>query len=120
MAPLIDIVFQLLIFFMLTSAFTNPAMKLDLPKASTKDDNKTEQIVISISQTGKIMLNTTPVTLETLGYSLSALLKNEPSKAIHLQGEAQMPYEYFVQVMDIARQTGAKQILIVHEDIKKS
>ena len=43
-----------------------------------------------------------------------ALVKNE-RKSVHVRGDKEMPYKYFVQVMDKARQAGAKQINIVHE-----
>ena len=46
MAPLIDIVFLLLIFFMLSSSFLNPALKLDLPQAVKHDTNEPQQVVV--------------------------------------------------------------------------
>lgn len=120
MAPLIDVVFQLLIFFMLTSAFTHPTIKLDLPKATTKDAKENENISIVIDRQGKITLNNTAVSFENLGSSMSSMLSSAPNKAVHLQGDAQMPYELFVKVMDIARKAGAKQIHIVHSESTQS
>lgn len=115
LAPLIDVVFQLLIFFMLTSAFAHPAIKMTLPKAIASDAQENEHIAISINREGKIYLNDQSTTLKTLKSDLAALLKNVEDKAVHLKGEQDMPYKYFVEVMDIAKQAGAEHINIVHE-----
>lgn len=117
MAPLIDIVFQLLIFFMLSSSFLNPALRLDLPKAVKQDKREPEQLMISIDKSGSIFLNTRKTSIEALKELLRTEFGNQPSKkAVHLRGDKEMPYKFFVQVMDIARQAGAQQINIVHEE----
>ena len=66
MAPLIDIVFQLLIFFMLTSTFLNPAIQLKLPKAIQADARQMEKIVVSVDGKGDIFVNTQPVSFPTV------------------------------------------------------
>lgn len=119
MAPLIDIVFQLLIFFMLSSSFLNPALRLDLPKAVYQDQKVPEQTVISIDQSGTIFLNTAKTSLRELKSQLEVVFEKAKSKkSVHLRGDQNMPYKFFVEVMDIARQAGATQINIVHEDAK--
>lgn len=116
MTPMIDIVFQLLIFFMLSSSFLNPSLKLTLPKAIEQDKHEPEKIVISIDKTGSTFINTQKVARKQLKSHLETQFANEPKKAIHLRGDAEMPYKLFVEVMDIARQAGAQQINIVHEE----
>ncbi|OGW69463.1 MAG: hypothetical protein A2036_01690 [Omnitrophica bacterium GWA2_50_21] len=115
MAPLIDIVFQLLIFFMLSSSFLNPALKLNLPKAIAQDETPREKIIVSVDKKGSLFVNTAPVPMDRLQSELSAKLAKEETKAVFLRGDADMPYKLFVQVMDISRQAGAQQINIVHE-----
>ena len=115
MAPLIDVVFQLLIFFMLSSSFLTPSLRLDLPKAVSQDERKPEQIIVSVDQTGKIFLNTKAVSMEELKPSLMERLAKDSEKSIHLRGDQAMPYRFFVEVMDLARQAGARHIHIVHE-----
>jgi biopolymer transport protein ExbD len=116
MAPLIDIVFQLLIFFMLTFSFSAPSIHLELPKAVTSDKPKNENIVISLDKAGKIFVGTAPVEMAGLKNRLASELARKPASAVHLRGDAQMPYHYFVEVMDTARQAGARQIHIVHQE----
>lgn len=115
MAPLIDIVFQLLIFFMLSSSFLTPSLKLDLPQARQKDDQVPEEIVVSIEKNGTIFLNTRQITKSTLKGELETELRRDPKRAVHLRGDKEMPYQFFVETMDTARLAGARQILIVHE-----
>ena len=118
LAPLIDIVFQLLIFFMLSSSFLNPALKLSLPKAQIHDSKVPEQIVVSIDQAGKVFVNRTQVQMADLKIQLERRLSQDSKKSVHIRGDKEMPYKYFVRVMDVARQAGAKQVNIVHEEAK--
>ena len=115
MAPLIDIVFQLLIFFMLTSAFSYPIMKLDLPKAATSDPSQSKKIVISLDRAGTVSLNSQTFSLSELKSVLEKKLAEVSDKSVHIQGDEQMPYRYFVQVMDTAREAGATRINIIHK-----
>lgn len=118
MAPLIDIVFQLLIFFMLSSSFLNPALKLNLPKAQVHDSKEREQIVVSIDQMGKVFVNRIQVQIADLKAQLEQKISQDSKRSVHIRGDKEMPYKYFVQVMDLARQAGAKQVNIVHEEVR--
>jgi biopolymer transport protein ExbD len=116
MAPLIDVVFQLLIFFMLSSSFAVPALRLTLPRATIKDSPQPERLVISVDHAGQIFVNSAPVVLDNLVAVLSAhLYEGGAAQAVHIRGDADMPYGRFVQVMDAARQAGARQINILHQ-----
>ena len=115
MAPMIDIVFQLLIFFMLSSSFLAPSLKLTLPKAIQSDVREPEQVVVSADKTGNIYVNTQKVPKEQLKSQLENRFAKDSKKAVHLRGDAEMPYKFFVEIMDIARRAGAQQINIVHE-----
>jgi len=115
LAPLIDIVFQLLIFFMLTSTFASPAIKMVLPQAKTVDKLLHKNIVVSIDQKGTIFINDRVTDIESFQKRLTQVLKETDQKAIHFKGDKDMPYSLFVQVIDLAKQSGAQQINIVHK-----
>ena len=115
MAPLIDIVFQLLIFFMLSLSFFSPVLRLDLPKAAQHDKREPERVVVSVDRAGSVFINAQQVPMGQLRGHLEAKLAQDSKKAVHLRGDQEMPYRLFVQVMDFARQAGARQINIVHE-----
>lgn len=115
MAPLIDIVFQLLIFFMLSSSFLSPSMKLTLPKTAQSDPKTQERIVISVDREGNISINSDRSSLDRLQSDLAVKLASDPQKAVHIRGDKEMPYKYFVEIMGMARQAGARQVNILHE-----
>ena len=115
MAPLIDVVFQLLIFFMLSSSFVAPAMRLNLPKAVTQDNREIEKIILSIDSAGGYFLNETRVAPNDLRREIAAKLSSAKKKSIDLRGDKDVSYRFFVKAMDEARQGGASQINIVHQ-----
>lgn len=115
MAPLIDIVFLLLIFFMLTSSFLNPSLKLNLPSAKEQDPREPQRVIVSVDKSGNIFVNSEKASIETLRAQLTAKLERASEKSVHLRGDEEMHYGLFVQVMDLARQAGARQINIVHK-----
>lgn len=116
MAPLIDVVFQLLIFFMLSSSFLHPALQLTLPTAAVQDQPQPQAIVVSVAQDGAVYVNTLRTSLEALPAALQTALSRDSRKIVHLRGDSEMPYKWFVQVMDAARQAGARQMNIVHQE----
>lgn len=118
MTPMIDIVFQLLIFFMLSSSFVTPALRLTLPKAVLNDKPEAEQIVVSVDKQGDVFINTVKSSMTELKSVLEEKLARDSKKSVHIRGDQDMPYKFFVEVMDTARQAGAKQVNIVHESIK--
>ena len=115
MAPLIDVVFLLLIFFMLTSSFLQPSIPLALPKAAAADEPPPAPIFVSVDQTGAVYVNQDPVARHDFGAKLAALLEGRPDKTVNFRGDRAMPYEVFVALMAEARQAGAAQFNIVHE-----
>ncbi len=115
LAPLIDVVFQLLVFFMLTSTFANPAIKMVLPKAVSADQNDRQLIVVSVDEDLKVYIDDQPVELDAFQSRLSQVLKDKEKKSIHIRGHKDMPYERFVRLMDLSRQAGATQVNILHQ-----
>lgn len=115
MTPMIDIVFQLLIFFMLSSSFLHPSMKLTLPKAVTHDSGESEKTVITIGKSGEIYFNTHPVGSGELPNRLALL--NAKDDNVHIQGDAEVPYKKVIEVLDLVRQAGISRIHIAHQGV---
>ena len=114
-APLIDVVFQLLVFFMLTSTFANPAIKMVLPKAVTGDATSQQDIIVSVNKNGEIFINDQITHIDSFQSVMKEILEIHQKNTIHIKGDKDMPYSYFVQIMDLSRQAGAMQINIVHQ-----
>lgn len=115
MTPMIDIVFQLLIFFMLSSSFLTPALKMNLPKADSSQAPEQQRIIVSIDQSGRFFVNQEEVKQEMLKPKLAPLVARAETKAVFVRGDADMPYKYFVAAMDAARKAGATQVNVVHD-----
>jgi biopolymer transport protein ExbD len=106
-----DVVFNLLIFFMLTSTLVHPtALKLLLPKGSTQTSAK-PQTTISITADQKYYLEQQPVTLETLEALLKQKLGADPETYISLHADKSVPFETVVAVLNIAQANNYKLII---------
>jgi biopolymer transport protein ExbD len=110
-APLIDIVFQLLIFFMLTSSFImQPGIKVNLPKAVTSEVVKFENIEILITGENVTYLNGRVVTTQELETLLKQAAKRE--QTILIKADKRASLGRVVEIWDLARDLGISQINI--------
>ena len=113
MSSMTDIVFLLLIFFMLTSTMvTTNALDLVLPKAKWKTDSN-KSISISIDKDLKFYLDKTPIEEASVEAQLLAALGGDKEKPVILRAEEGVPIEKAVYVMDIANRNQIKIVLAV-------
>ena len=118
MAPLIDVVFLLLIFFMLTSSFTLPSLQVKLPTAKGQTDTSPEVILVAVDAQGSITIQGSPVPLSQFDETIRALSQGNSDRKIHSRGDQKMNYGLFVDLMDRARQIGIVQFNLVHDPKK--
>ncbi len=112
-APLIDIVFLLLVFFMLTSTFVTPeAIELELPESSSAQSSEITPITVALNQTGELSLNGTRIPLEQLQSALLPLIADNKEAPITLKSDAQTQVQQLLEVMDKIRQAGATNIAL--------
>ena len=112
-APLIDIVFLLLVFFMLTSTFLVPeAIELELPESSSASVTETMPIVVSLDKTGQLALNGEIIGLEQLQMAIEPLLKQDTESAITLKSDAHTEVQQLLKVMDEIRAAGGSNIAL--------
>jgi biopolymer transport protein ExbD len=120
MTPLIDVIFQLLVFFMITSSFTYPALQLELPKAEAEDDsNPPQSFVLSQDNSGKLFLNRKSVSMEQLVPELVAAFAGQEDPIVYFRGDKDMPYARFVDLMQATGQAGAAGFYLLHEPEQK-
>ena len=106
-----DVVFNLLIFFMLTSTLVHPtAIKLLLPKGSTQTSAK-PQTTVSITGDLKYYVEKQPVTMEELENVLKQKLGKNPEIYIALHADKSVPFENVVKVLNIAQSNNYKLII---------
>ena len=111
LTPLIDVVFLLLIFFMVSTSFTkNTQIKLDLPKANVEPlETKKDVLEISIDKEGryfvdgKSLVNTS---IETLIRMLTPIVQENKDISVVISADANTPYQSVVTAMDATSQLG--------------
>jgi len=112
-APLIDIVLLLLVFFMLTANFiTQPGIKITLPKAKTSKPQEEENIIVFITEDNKIFLNDREIDIDELKDALEEELKTAEKKIVILKADEKINLGLAVKVMDIAKQAKAENLVI--------
>lgn len=114
-APLIDVVFLLLLFFMLTANFImQPGIKISLPQAKTSQPQK-ERIIVSISEDNQIYLNEKQVDIAFLEMVLKAKLETVSKKVVVIKADKKIDLGLAVKVMDISKGAGAEALSISTE-----
>ncbi|GEM_PF-317032 len=113
LTSLIDILFMLLIFFMLSSTFRNQlGIDISLPKAVTAANQENMGKEITVDASGAIYFNSAPVTPTQLREKLVELLKMEPEAALVLRADKNTPFQNVLNVIDITREVGGGQLVI--------
>ena len=111
MSSMTDIVFLLLIFFMLTSTLVSPnALKLLLPSSKAKTLEK-QTISISITKDIDFYINENKVTSASIEQELKLLINNATEPAIILHTDKTVAIEHVVKIMDIAYRNKYKIVL---------
>ena len=117
LTPLIDIVFLLLVFFMLTAHFVkDQGLPIELPEAvSAVSLDEKEPLEIAISSSGEITIAGDSVLSAALVEKVSLLLSTRDEKRIVIRGDAGVSLGDSVKVIDAVRQAGASGVDIVTE-----
>ena len=110
MSPLIDCVLQLLIFFMLSSTFASPKVRIDLPESTISEGTtQNDSIVVTAGEDGRLFVNQSRVSLDRLESVLKTELERSRTGRVVFRGDKGATYGVFSKVMEAARKAGAKQ-----------
>ncbi|MEA3488951.1 MAG: biopolymer transporter ExbD [Candidatus Omnitrophota bacterium] len=110
-APLIDVVFLLLIFFMLTSSFIfQPGIRVNLPRAVTSEVLHRELLILTVTEGNEVFLNERPVSGDELVSRITIAARDNQPLLIRADKKADMGK--VIEVWDICRQVDIKQINI--------
>jgi len=112
MAPLIDVVFLLLIFFMLTFAIQGQGLAISLPEG--EETQKVEKdIIVKIDRNSNLLLNDKPIELDSLRSALDVELSTRSDKLVVIDSAPKVKYNLFAQVLDVSREAGAENFSII-------
>lgn len=107
-----DIVFLLLIFFIIISSVVkDPALKLVLPKGVNDVNTVSETIVVSVDKNLNYAVNDKKTTYERLPSDLRAVLKGNTNATVSIRGDKDIRYEDVMNVVMLADKEGAKVVL---------
>lgn len=114
LTPLIDMIFLVVIFFMLNATLSlNPAIRVDLPPAYTSQAVIEDQIVVTLSRSGELYIGRSQVSLERFTAELKQELSRLGLRKMILRADEATPYRLVVEIMDLARLSGLEAIALV-------
>lgn len=106
-APMVDIVFLLLIFFLVTWNFARYETELDVKVPTAKEGKESRrsvgEVIINVKNDGSIVINRKTVSVEELGGTLRKISELYPDQAVVLRGDQSADYRHIVAVLDICR-----------------
>ncbi len=100
LTPLIDCLFMLIIFFVLTMSFSRPVLEIVLPEAQYAEvGQERNELLLCVKDDGKLYIKEESVTIEELGVRLDA----DPDKLLNIYMDEKAPFASFVEVLDLAK-----------------
>jgi len=113
---LIDVMFILLLFFIVTSTFKDPndaALDIVLPKSSaTAETKEANEELMYIDKTGRISFLGKKMSLEQFKSDFPALYKSQKEKTILLKGDEEVSYQMFISVFDILKENNVDKLIL--------
>lgn len=112
--PMIDVIFFLLVFFMVSSlAMTKiNSLPVALPKTSTSPEAIKQDVILTVRRDGAVFINKTPTTLEQIPKALAYEMHDDPQGTVVVNGDEGVNYGLIVQVMDKARSIGVRKFAL--------
>ena len=115
-APLIDIVFILLIFFVVTTTFARDlGIDVDRPSASTAIDQPANVVRVAVGRGGELAVDGRPTSAWRLSAEVQDRISDHTEKSVLVVADRSISAERLVEVMDACRQAGAQQVALAVE-----
>lgn len=117
LTPLIDVVFMLLIFFIMTTTFSKPVLDVILPesKMAESKETQTQEILISVTKDGKLYYNNTLINES----EIKGILDANTDKVLNLYIDKSAPFQSFVNLIDIAKKERSGKFIISTDVLEK-
>ncbi|MEM7384135.1 MAG: biopolymer transporter ExbD [Verrucomicrobiota bacterium] len=116
LTPLIDVVFQLLIFLMVSSQFTKPETLVELPRTPAEApqvDPKKDNLTLVILADGRLVFEGRSVEKDQLPMAVREAIEERDIRRIEFRGDQEAQLGLFVEVMEIARENGVESMAII-------
>jgi biopolymer transport protein ExbD len=117
LTPMLDVVFIMLIFFIVTATFIKEAgVDVNRPVAETRDEVKNQNILVAVTATDEIWINKVLVKPTSVKAIIERMHADNPKGAVVIQADQQSTAEKFATVYDAARDAGVSNIHLAAEE----
>ncbi len=118
MTPMLDVVFILLIFFIVTASFVKEAgIEVNRPEAATAVKKERANILVAISDTGEIWINKRQVDIRSVQANIERLKAENPQGTVVIQADKKATTDTLIKVMDAARAAGVFDVSIAAQEV---
>ena len=119
LTSLIDVLFLLLIFFMVSTTFVSqPAITLQLPTAEHSEAERQTPLVVYVDEGGSVYINDEPIELALLEQALVNRLADQTEKAVVLRADSRVSHGVVIHVLDLLKGAGVKKLVVATEPVK--
>ena len=117
-SPLLDVVFLLLIFFLVTTTFMPDAsMELELPESTTATQSEVVPTMVTVGEDGGVQIDGDSVSIQELERTVAALLPEEREK-ITVRADARVDYGVIVRIIDALRNAGVDALSLPMDTVQ--
>ena len=117
LTPMLDVVFIMLIFFIVTASFTRETgIEVNRPNASTALARENVSILVAVKSNNEIWIDKRRVDVRSVRSNIERLRAENPEGAVVIQADEKATVDTVVKVMDAARQAGVKDVSLATED----
>ncbi|WP_394176670.1 ExbD/TolR family protein [Thalassotalea litorea] len=117
MTPMLDVVFILLIFFIVTASFVKEAgIEVNRPQAATAVKKERANILVAISDKGEVWFNKRRVDIRAVQANIERLKAENPQGTVVIQADKKATTEVLIKVMDSARAAGVYDVSIAAQE----
>lgn len=117
MTPMLDVVFILLIFFIVTASFVKEAgIDVNRPEAATATKKSRANILVAISDKGEIWINKRHVDIRSVQANIERLKAENPQGTVVIQADKKSTTDILIKVMDAARSAGVYDVSIAAQE----
>ena len=117
MTPMLDVVFIMLIFFIVTASFVKEAgIDVNRPEAATAVKKERANILVAISDTGEIWINKRQIDIRAVQANIERLKAENPQGSVVIQADKKSTTDTLIKVMDAARAAGVFDVSIAAQE----
>ena len=112
--PMIDVIFAILVFFIVSSLYLtrSEGLPVNLPRASTAEVQKTQQITVSLDEGGQLTIDSKPAAIEGLKTEIERLAETDSNTTVIVNADRTVEHGRVVEVIDQIRQIPEVQLAI--------